>query len=170
MAIEGPAGGRPCIRTPEVFPVRKRLTTISRTCACQIEDALKYSPAAAVPVRTKIPEPITAPMPSAVSDQGPRVFCRRWPGVSDSAISLSMDLQQKSWLSEVRMVARMGAGGSVVVGCDKRLWSPELSCQLSAIGSQLQKPSSLRDESGRGRPLPHDLSRFTASPGRGPAS
>src|SRR5580700_6970538 len=107
--MEGPAGGRPCIRTPEVFPVRTRFTTMSRTCACQIEDALKYSPAAAVPVSTKMPEPMTAPMPSAVSDHGPRVFCSRCPGASDSEISLSIDLQQNSWLSEVRMVA-VGSG------------------------------------------------------------
>jgi hypothetical protein len=66
-----------------------------------MEGAWKYSPAAAVPVRMKIPEPMMAPMPSAVSDQGPRVFCRRWPGASESEISLSIDLQHKSWLSEV---------------------------------------------------------------------
>jgi len=33
-----------------------------------------------------MPEPIMAPMPSAVSDHGPSVFCKRWPGVSDSDI------------------------------------------------------------------------------------
>src|SRR5579864_8823152 len=73
-----------------------------------------------------MPDPITAPIPSAVSDHGPRVFCKRCPGVSDSEISLSMDLQQKSWLSEVRTTS----AGSVV-GCDKRLESPE--SQPSAI-------------------------------------
>jgi len=35
-----------------------------------------------------------------------------------------MDLQQKSWLSEVRAVGS-GAG----VGCDKRLMSPGISVQ-----------------------------------------
>src|SRR5438477_45583 len=94
-----------------------------------MDGALKYSPAAAVPVSTKMPEPITAPIPSAVSDHGPSVFCRRWPGASDSEISLSMDLQQKSWLSEVRTTS----AGSVV-GCDKRLESPQ--SQPSAIGPQ----------------------------------
>jgi hypothetical protein len=28
----------------------------------------------AVPITVKMPEPMTAPMPSAVSDHGPRVF------------------------------------------------------------------------------------------------
>src|ERR1700734_1574160 len=113
IAMEGPAGGGPCMRTPEGVPVRTRFTTISRTCACQMEEALKYSPAAAVPVSTKMPEPITAPMPRAVNDQGPRVFCSRWPGASDSEISLSIDLQQKSWLSLVRTVeVRTVAAGS----------------------------------------------------------
>ena len=89
---------------PAVLPVRRKLTSRSSTWACRMEGASKCSPAAAVPVRTKIPEPMMAPMPSAVSDQGPRVFFRRCSGSSASAISLSMDLQQKSWFSEVRTV------------------------------------------------------------------
>jgi hypothetical protein len=36
---------------------------------------------------------------------------------------LSMDLQQKSWFSEVRTTPL--DGGSVVVGCDKESDSPE---------------------------------------------
>src|ERR1041385_6713704 len=67
---------------------------------------------------------MTAPMPRAVSDHGPSVFCSRWPGASDSEISLSIDLQQKSWLSEVRTV--LLAGGSEVAGCDKGAYSPGL--------------------------------------------
>src|SRR5215472_8648914 len=70
----------------------------------------------------KMPEPMTAPIPSAVRDQGPRVFCRRCPGVSDSAISLSIDLQQRSWFAEVRTTCL--DGGSDVVGCDKGFDSP----------------------------------------------
>src|ERR1700686_2524101 len=128
MAMDGPAGGRPCMSTALVPPPRKKFTMMSSTCACRIDGAWKYSPAAAVPVSTKMPEPMMAPMPSAVSDHGPSVFCRRWPGDSDSEISLSIDLQQRSWLSEVRMTS----AGSV--SCDKRLWSPE--SQLSAIGTQ----------------------------------
>jgi hypothetical protein len=45
---------------------------------------------------------MTAPMPSAVSETGPKVFLSRRSGSSDSQISLSMDLQQKTCLSEVR--------------------------------------------------------------------
>src|SRR5216684_2290209 len=71
--MEGPAGGRPCMRICEVLPPRRKLTMMSRTWAWRMEGAWKYSPAAAVPVSTKIPEPITAPMPNAVSDHGPRV-------------------------------------------------------------------------------------------------
>jgi len=55
----------------------------------------------AVPMTVKMPEPMTAPMPSAVSDQGPSVFLRHWPGSSDSRISLSMDLRASSWLARV---------------------------------------------------------------------
>ncbi len=96
--MDGPAGGRPCISEPAVLPVRRKFTIRSRACACRIEGAWKYSPAAAVPVRTKIPEPMMAPMPRAVSDHGPRVLLRRCSGFSDSVISLSIDLQQSSWL------------------------------------------------------------------------
>jgi hypothetical protein len=60
---------------------------------------VENSPAAAVPVRTKIPEPMIAPMPSAVSDHGPSDFGRRCPGLSESEISLSMDFLAKSWLA-----------------------------------------------------------------------
>ena len=35
---------------------------------------MSFSPAAAVPVRMKMPEPITAPMPRAVRLQGPSVL------------------------------------------------------------------------------------------------
>ena len=51
----------------------------------------------------KMPEPMTAPMPSAVSDHGPSVFFRRCSGSSDSEISLSMDLQQKSWFARLML-------------------------------------------------------------------
>jgi hypothetical protein len=37
-----------------------------------------------------------------VSETGPSVFFSFRSGSSESEISLSMDLQQKSWLSEVR--------------------------------------------------------------------
>ena len=44
----------------------------------------------------KMPEPITAPMPSAVSDQGPSVFLRLCSGASESLISLSIDFRAKT--------------------------------------------------------------------------
>jgi len=53
----------------------------------------------AVPITVKIPEPITAPIPSAVSDHGPRDFFSRCSGSSESEISLSMDFLAKSWLA-----------------------------------------------------------------------
>src|SRR5450432_1516296 len=91
-----------------------------------MDGASKCSPAAAVPVRTKIPDPMIAPMPSAVSDHGPRVFRSRCSGWSASEIKLSMDLQQKSWLSDVRMDVRvvLSDGPGAVSG--KRLMSPEV--------------------------------------------
>ncbi len=156
MAIDGPAGGRPCIRAPATCPVRKRFTITSSACACRMDGAWKYSPAAAVPVSTKMPEPMMAPIPSAVSDHGPSVFCRRWPGDSDSVISLSMDLQQKSWLSEVRITSAGCDGGSVVAGCDKRLWSPELRYSPWQLAS---------DPRGSGR-LPHSHASSLCSPYR----
>jgi hypothetical protein len=50
----------------------------------------------AVPMTVKMPEPMTAPMPRAVRDQGPRDFFSACSGSSDSLISLSMDLQANS--------------------------------------------------------------------------
>lgn len=59
----------------------------------------KFSPAAAVPVKTKIPEPMIAPIPNAVSDHGPRDFFSLCSGRSESEISLSMDFLANSWLA-----------------------------------------------------------------------
>src|SRR5437667_4153720 len=55
-----------------------------------MEPTSSTSPAAAVPVRTKIPVPMMAPIPKAVSDHGPSVLRRRCSGSSASASSLSM--------------------------------------------------------------------------------
>jgi hypothetical protein len=49
-----------------------------------------FSPAMAVPMTVKIPEPMTAPMPSAVRLTGPRVFFSACSGSSLSEISLSI--------------------------------------------------------------------------------
>jgi hypothetical protein len=56
------------------------------------------SPEIAVPMTVKMPDPITAPMPSAVSDHGPSVFLSECPGSSESRMSLSIDLRASSWL------------------------------------------------------------------------
>src|SRR5579863_7806143 len=109
-----------------------------------MDDVSNFCPAMAVPITVKMPEPITAPMPRAVNETGPRVFLSLRSGSSESEISLSIDLQQNSWLSEVRITA----AGSVD-GCDKRLWSPELRpLRMSAGGQQ----SRLR-RSGLCRPV-----------------
>jgi len=63
------------------------------------------SPEMAVPMTVKMPEPMTAPMPSAVSDHGPRVFLRAWPGSSESRISLSIDLRASSWVGSKGLLA-----------------------------------------------------------------
>jgi len=57
----------------------------------------------AVPITVKIPEPMTAPIPRAVSDHGPRVFLSRCSGSSDSEISLSIDLHAKSWFARTML-------------------------------------------------------------------
>jgi hypothetical protein len=60
-----------------------------------MEEVSNFCPAMAVPMTVKIPDPMTAPMPSAVSDQGPSVFLSRCSGSSDSEMSLSIDLHAK---------------------------------------------------------------------------
>lgn len=76
-----------------------------------MEGASNFCPAMAVPMTVKIPEPMTAPMPSAVSDQGPSDFLSAFSGSSDSRISLSMDLQASSWLGSAVLLVRMLCGG-----------------------------------------------------------
>ena len=67
-------------------------------------EASNCSPEMAVPMTVKMPEPITAPMPSAVSDQGPRVFFRECSGSAESLISLSIDLRASSWLGSALLL------------------------------------------------------------------
>ncbi|MGB7265730.1 MAG: hypothetical protein WBC92_09470, partial [Terracidiphilus sp.] len=54
------------------------------------------SPEMAVPITVKMPEPMTAPIPSAVSDHGPRLFFNECSGSSESLMSLSIDLRASS--------------------------------------------------------------------------
>ena len=69
-----------------------------------------FWPAMAVPMTVKMPEPITAPMPSAVSDQGPSDFFSACSGSSESRISLSMDLRATSWLGSRVLLVPQTAG------------------------------------------------------------
>ena len=55
-----------------------------------------FCPAIAVPITVNMPDPITAPIPSAVKETGPRVFLSLRSGSSESEMSLSIDLQQKA--------------------------------------------------------------------------
>ena len=68
-----------------------------------MDEVSNFWPAIAVPMTVKMPEPMTAPMPRAVSDHGPRVFFSRCSGSCDSEISLSMDLHAKSWLARLTL-------------------------------------------------------------------
>jgi hypothetical protein len=54
-------------------------------------------PPMAVPMTVKIPDPMTMPTPSAVSETGPSVFLSECSGRSESVMSLSMDLVAKIW-------------------------------------------------------------------------
>ena len=58
-----------------------------------------FSPAIAVPTTVNMPEPMTAPIPSAVNETGPSVFFNACSGLSDSEISLSIDLVAKICLA-----------------------------------------------------------------------
>jgi hypothetical protein len=62
------------------------------------------SPEIAVPMTVKMPEPMTAPMPSAVSDHGPRLFFSECSGFSESLRSLSIDLRARSWLGRTGLL------------------------------------------------------------------
>ena len=68
----------------------------------------------AVPTTVKMPEPMTMPMPSAVSETGPRIFLSACCGSSESEMSLSIDLVAKiwrGWLGEGR--ARVLVSGEI---------------------------------------------------------
>ena len=92
MTSAGPAPGRPAT-APLVWcsqPTMRSMTGDSD----QVASAAGLPPMA-VPITVKMPEPMTMPMPSAVSETGPRVLRRACVGRSDSVISLSMDLVAK---------------------------------------------------------------------------
>jgi hypothetical protein len=56
---------------------------------------LEGLPPMAVPMTVKMPEPMTAPIPRAVSETGPSDFLSAFSGFSESEISLSIDLVAK---------------------------------------------------------------------------
>lgn len=63
-------------------------------------------PPMATPMTVKIPEPMTAPMPRAVSETGPRDLRSARSGRWESAISLSMDLVAKICLGRGELLNR----------------------------------------------------------------
>src|SRR5229473_4635213 len=103
-----------------------------------MDDVSNFCPAIAVLITVKIPEPITAPIPRAVRETGPRVFFSRRSGSSESEIRLSMDLQQNSWLSDVRMETRMLFSDGPDTGSGKRLMSPQVLVNLD-ISKELSR-------------------------------
>ncbi len=66
----------------------------------------KVSPEMAVPMTVKMPEPMTAPIPSDVRETGRGFFgaCVGHFGVGDELV---MDLQQKAWRGRVRLLVKM---------------------------------------------------------------
>ena len=92
--MPGPAPGRPSM-DKACGPCNIRSSTV----ACRMDVLRSVSPAAAVPVRMKMPEPMTAPTPNAVRLQGPRVLRRRLSGSSEALIRASMLLVRNSWLN-----------------------------------------------------------------------
>ena len=63
-------------------------------------------PPIAVPITVKMPDPITAPIPNAVSETGPSVFFNACSGRSESEISLSIDFVRKIWRGQGRVPRR----------------------------------------------------------------
>ncbi len=73
----------------------------------------------------KMPDPMTAPMPSAVSDQGPRVFLSLCAGSCDSLMSLSIDLRASSWLARENLLTVVSDQRSVLLRQDPSgSWAP----------------------------------------------
>src|SRR5712692_6449440 len=89
-AMAGPAPGRPVVSA--WLPCSR--TSISG--AFSSEGYFTTSPAAAVPVKTKIPVPIIAPIPRAVRLSAPRDRFSRRSGASATEINCSMFLTRKS--------------------------------------------------------------------------
>src|SRR5580700_177650 len=95
--MAGPAPSRPL--SVDALPP---FSNMSNTVALNIDLAKKCSPAAAVPVTVKMPDPMTAPTPSAIKLQTPSDFFSRRSGSSEAAIRASMLLVRRSWFTPYR--------------------------------------------------------------------
>src|ERR1035441_1101613 len=91
------------------------------------------SPEMAVPMTVKMPEPITAPMPSAVSDHGPRVFLSRCSGSCESRINLSMDLRATSCLNRAILLISLAAGAPRIAGACRKGEFPDSGCLRRSV-------------------------------------
>jgi len=102
----------------------------------------------------KMPEPMTAPMPRAVSDQGPRVFLSACSGSSDSRMSLSMDLRASSWLGRAVLLGQR----VLVSGLEAGPPMPEQLCRSvqdwpGMLGARVGEPErEFGGKNGAGRP------------------
>jgi len=97
-------------------------------------------PPIATPTTVNIPEPMTAPIPNAVRDTGPSVFFNACSGLSDSEISLSIDLVRKICLASALAPAYRKIG-AVRFNCRcgfRMLCKITASCESEAL-SQPQR-------------------------------
>ena len=67
-----------------------------------MREVSNFSPAMAVPITVKMPEPITAPMPSAVSDHGPERLLQAVLGLFRVADQLVDRLGREQLCRQVR--------------------------------------------------------------------
>jgi hypothetical protein len=90
-------------------------------------------PPIATPITVKMPEPMTAPIPSAVKETGPSVFFNACSGCSESEISLSIDLVRKICLASALAPAygRNGAG--------RFKTSDAIFCAATVLHSRLER-------------------------------
>ena len=98
--MAGPAPGRP--------NEARMVDQIFKQGSVQNGTGFNFCPAIAVPTTVKIPEPITAPMPSDVRLSQPSDFLSRFSGRSESEISWSMFLVRKSCGSNRHLPLRRG--------------------------------------------------------------
>src|SRR5216684_2006952 len=115
MEIAGPAPARP-LSVAALPPLSSR----SRTGAFKTDLAAKCSPAAAVPVTVKMPEPITAPIPNAIKLHTPSDFLSRRSGSSEAAINASMLLVRRSWLIVIEKLAQNATRREAVLHLGQR--------------------------------------------------